>query len=343
LGFSILNPLDDPEWNDLLFTAGPGTFFHSAAWAKVLVDAYGYTPHYFTSIQKGKLSGLIPVMGIHSYLTGKRGVALPFSDSCEPLADDLEIFDELLKYATAHGRKSGWKYIEIRGGHRFLGKKPSCAQHYVHHLDLTGNEAKISGRFKPSTRRNIRMAEKEGIQVKIERSIESIAAYYKLNCGTRRHHGLPPQPWFFFSKLYEYVIALGKGFVALASYQNKLVAGAIFTVYRDQAIYKYGASDRHYHHLRPNNLVMWEAIRWCCRNAIRRFSFGRTEPENVGLLQYKRNWGSVEEIIPYFRLDVQKGIFVASAGGPKSSYRLFKKLPQSILRMVGDMLYRHVG
>jgi len=60
---------------------------------------------------------------------------------------------------------------------------------------------------------------------------------------------------------------------------------------------KYGASEKAYHHLRPNNLIMWEAIKWCAQNGFKTFSLGRTEPENEGLLQFKQGWGTTEKII----------------------------------------------
>jgi hypothetical protein len=339
----VLNPLNDPHWDNLLSTFDGATFFHTSAWARVLSESYGYTPFYFTAIENGKLSGLIPVMEIKSFLTGKRGVSLPFSDMCEPLAVDQPTFKVLWEKAAAKGHKAGWKHIELRGGDGFLEGASACAQHLAHTLELGTDEAMVSGRFKPNIRRNIRKAEKEGVQVKLDHSFESIGAFYKLNCGTRRHHGLPPQPWLFFRKIYEHVIAAGKGFVALAEYKNQVAAGAVFTFYRDQAIYKYGASDRSLHRLRPNNLVIWEAIRWCCRKGIRSLNFGRTEPENEGLVQFKRVWGTTEKIIRYFKFDLNKNAFVADSPGPNSSYRLFKQMPAPVLRVVGNILYRHVG
>jgi len=46
-----------------------------------------------------------------------------------------------------------------------------------------------------------------------------------------------------------------------------------------------------FQHLRANNLVMWEAIKWSCEKKFQSLSFGRTEPENKGLMQFKAGWG----------------------------------------------------
>jgi len=44
----------------------------------------------------------------------------------------------------------------------------------------------------------------------------------------------------------------------LASLNGKNIAGVICFHFGDRVIYKYGASDKDYQHLRVNNLVMWK-------------------------------------------------------------------------------------
>lgn len=61
----------------------------------------------------------------------------------------------------------------------------------------------------------------------------------------------------------------------LASFKGTIIAGAIYFHFGEKAVYKYGASDVKYQQLRPNNLVMWEAIRLYCQNGYKSFCFGR--------------------------------------------------------------------
>ena len=53
-----------------------------------------------------------------------------------------------------------------------------------------------------------------------------------------------------------------RGFVVLALKKHIPVAGAVFFHFKDEVILKYGASDRKFLYLRPNNLVMWEAFKY---------------------------------------------------------------------------------
>ena len=156
-------------------------------------------------------------------------------------------------------------------------------------------------------------------------------------------HGLPPQPFYFFKDIYKHILSLKKGFVVLAVFNERPVAGAVYFHIGGKAIFKYGASDRNYQHLRPNNLVMWEAIKWYARNGFKHFSFGRTEPENTGLLQFKQGWGPREEIINYYKYSLEKDSFVKDHFRGRTSYIFFKKLPSPLLNLIGFLFYRHVG
>lgn len=339
----IIDPTVYPHWDSLLETSDQTTFFHTAAWAKVLNESYGYKPLYFTIIENGRLAGLIPVMEIDSILTGKRGVSLPFTDICDPVAQEHAVFDQLLEAVIAHGRKTGWKSFEIRGGATFLDKELSAARMLFHTLALNPEEAEVSKAFRDSTYRNIRKAKKEGVTVNLERSCEALAAFYRLHCETRRHHGLPPQPWLFFENIFEFVIALDKGFVAVAEHLGKIIAAAVFFHYRSGAIFKFGASDRKHLGHRPNNLVMWEAIKKYSQKGFKVLDFGRTELENIGLRQFKKGWDSDEKKLFYYQYDLKKDRFVSTSSSVKSSYAVFKHLPIPVLRLTGNLLYRHVG
>src|SRR4029077_12922920 len=83
-----LDPLSDPDWDHAVLSHPDCDFFHSAAWAKVLRKTYRHQPTYLHFSRQGKLVALVPMMEVRSFLTGCRGVCLPFSDFCEPLMFD---------------------------------------------------------------------------------------------------------------------------------------------------------------------------------------------------------------------------------------------------------------
>src|ERR1700741_4502663 len=75
-----VNPITQPGWDAMVAKHQDGSFFHSAAWASVLTDSYGYSPRYFVVKENDALRALLPVMEVNSRFTGRRGVSLPFTD-----------------------------------------------------------------------------------------------------------------------------------------------------------------------------------------------------------------------------------------------------------------------
>lgn len=347
LKFEIIDPVVRPGWDDMLRSHERHSFFHSSAWARVLSETYGYRSLYFAFVRGNRLSALIPVMEIRSILTGRRGVSLPFSDYCEPIGSGgrwpQELF-ELLKEVLSYGEKAGWRFLELRGGRPIVGNSEPSASFLLHNIQLgSGDEKHIFSSFRKSTQRNILKAAGSGLRVGVHRSEEAVREFYRLNCMTRKLHGLPPQPYLFFKKVMEHVISRDLGFVVLASHKGINVAGAVYFHFGQRAIYKYGASDREYQHLRANNLVMWEAIRWCARNGLKSFCLGRTTPDNRGLIQFKDGWGTEESTLKYYRYGVN-GRAVMSEGTISSGMQyILKKTPIPLSRVIGSTLYRHFG
>jgi len=285
---------------------------------------------------------MIPVMEVKSLLTGKRGVSIPFTDCCEPIASDFNSFSSAFAEVLRYGNKAGWKYLELRGGAGLLNGAVPHRSYMRHVLALHDKESELFKRFHPATRRNIRTAEKSGLRVAVSCFETDLDEYYRLHCLTRKRHGVPPQPHSFFKAVHRNVIAKGKGFTILGRWQGRPVSGAVYFYSGGKAIYKFGASDLRYQHLRPANLVMWEAVKWFSGNGFDELCLGRTDVEDEGLARFKKGWGARESEISYYRVDPLSGKMLACSGH-ELPYRLMRKVPFFVSRLAGSLLYRHIG
>ena len=286
----------------------------------------------------------VPLMELENPFSGKRGVSLPFSDYCDPLVDRGVPVSSVMESISEYGETAGWKTVELRCRDIVLENAAPSQEFLNHVLELRGDETDLLSRFRDSTRRNIRKAKKEGVEVRIEDSLESIRHFYRLNCLTRKEHGLPPQPFRFFENLHRHLISRGAGFVAIAYHNRSPVSAAVYLHSGRNAFYKYGASDKNHFHLRANNLVMWEAIRWYLKNGYTSFCFGRTEVENEGLNQFKAGWATDEGKIRYYMYDINSKVFLkrkSNVSGVHNS--IFRHMPMPLLRYSGELLYRYFG
>ena len=340
----IINPVNCPSWDDLLLSCDDYSFFQSSSWAKVLSESYRYEPLYLTGISHGELCISIPLMEVRSLLTGKRGVSLPFTDYCEPIVKNKTHFGPAFEYLIDCGLEKEWKFIEMRCGDDSLSDSPHSSYYYGHTLHLSKDEGELFSNFRDSTKRSIKKAIREGVETNIGHTCESVDEFFRLNCITRKMHGLPPQPYSFFKSVFEHIISKRQGCIVLASYQEKTIAASMYFQFGNKAVYKYGASDYTYQHLRANNLVMWEAIKWYARNGYKTLCFGRTESENNGLRQFKAGWGTVERVIKYHRYDLRKRRFTRNRTRISGFHnKIFSRIPVLLSRYIGKVLYRHVG
>jgi hypothetical protein len=166
--------------------------------------------------------------------------------------------------------------------------------------------------------------------------------FYNLQVATRRRLGTPVQPLRFFRFFWKRLIEEDLGFLLIAHKESVPVAAAIFLAWNGTLIYKYSASDPAYWKMRPNNLVLWSAIRWGCQNGYHTFDFGRTDLIDQGLRDFKNGWGTEELPLVYSR--------IAETAGKPSDGRLrrwlapvIKNSPTIVCRVIGELMYKYAA
>ena len=337
----VVNPGLVEGWDAQMECLGEATPFHSSAWAAVLNETYGFEPAYFACRREGRPVLVMPMMKVVSSLTGRRLVSLPFSDCCDPISEREMDIAPLMKLVIGHARSQGCKYVEWRSRRALFPNEPVWNTYYGHSLVLDGNEDAVSGGFSSNTRRNIRKAERENVLVQFGEDLKSVKEFYRLHCQTRKEHGLPPQPFNFFRKIWEHVIRLKRGIVILARHQDKCIGGAVFFHFSNRALCKFAASDKRYQAVRANNLIMWEAIKWYGRKSFVSFDFGRTDLSGEGLRRFKLGWGCVEFPIFYYRFDLSRNRFLAGTDRELPFSSLVRRMPVFLLRQMGRVIYKH--
>lgn len=339
-----MNPLEYADWDSLLGTHPQSSFFHTVAWIRILSETYGCTPVFFVVVKDRCLHAMMPVVELASWASGRRGVALPFTDTCDPLDREHTLKRKVLPEVLRHGCERRWKYFECRGGRDVFGEVPPFQTFFIHEMKLFKDERYLFSRLDSGTRRAVRKAQKAGVTIEISQTLEATRQYYSLHCKTRRRHGLPPQPFAFFRKIHEHVLEPRKGIVVLARHCEHIIAGAIYFHFDQEAIYRFGASDEAFQDLRGNNLVMWAAIKWYTSKGSKTLHFGRTSISNEGLRRFKLGWGAEERRIEYVRYDLRRKCYLSgkdAAFGWHNS--IFRILPLSVSRYLGAVLYRHVA
>lgn len=334
--------LADPRWLAFVNASTSATPFHHPAWARLLTECYGFRAFAVAIEQRGVITAGLPVTEVKRPLGARRWVSLPFTDHCAPLVAETDT-EQLLAEATQQAARAGISQIEVHAPLEGSGIHLR-AEGVIHTLHVSPDPQVVRRSFhKSQVIRSINRAEKGPITVRRGDSAADLTeAYYDLHVRTRRKQGVPVQSRRFFELLWKHMLSQGLGFVLLA-YSGKIpIAGAVFLAWNGTVTYKYGASNPDYLQLRPNHLVMWEAIRWSCENGFHTFSFGRSDLDNKGLRDFKNGWGTHEEELRY------SGIGGDPLGVPMEGMLgalaiVIRRSPLWVTRSLGEILYPFVA
>jgi len=343
-GLVSVDPLLDRAWEDLVERAPASSIFHHPAWLRLIHDHYGFpVSAWCLADANGRVVGGIPVTLLNSRLTGARLIAMPFSDACPPLLDPSAGVElSALAAGVAQARRDLGLALEVRGALPGSPEGDVIERYVQHQLPLQPDvDEVVRGFTKSHVLRGIAKARREGVTIERRTDREGLARFYRLHTQTRRRQGIPTQSRRFilgFSTLFD----AGLGFVMLARHQGRDIAAAVFFNAANTLTYKFGASDRRFLSLRPNNLLFMEAIEWGCQNEQRILDFGRTDHANNGLRDFKKTWGAQESPLDFTYF----GEYDATIGrgrARRAMSTMITHAPPSFSRLVGETLYRHFG
>ena len=284
----------NPEWAAFVASSADALPIHRPEWAQLLADCYRFEP--FVLATRGAHDEIVaglPVLAVGSALGRRRWISLPFTDHCPVLGCESVTTGSLLDRIDDARAAAGASSLELRSA---LGLTPApAALGYRHVLELGGDADAVYAGFHPSqVKRALKRIDRDReLTLRPAQKVEDLTrVFYGLHLSTRRRLGSPVQPRRFFELLWRRMIEPGLGSVLLAYAGPRPVAGAVFLRSGDRLLYKYAASDPKAWGLRPNHLIIWEAIRAACATGVRSLDFGRTELAHEGLRNFKLSWGA---------------------------------------------------
>jgi hypothetical protein len=340
-----VDPSEDPRWEGFIDFHPRASVFHRKEWLRALKWSYEYEPAAISTCPPGTpLTNALVFCRVRSRWTGNRLVSLPFSDHCEPLTSSLDETESLIDDLRRRVDGKIWNYVEVRfssscpPAERLLSES---ARYVFHKLDLRPSENELFRKLhKDCVQRKIRRAERESLLYEQGSSERLLDLFYGLVQITRRRHGLPPAPLAWFRAL---VASFGDRIkIRVASKNGIPVAGLLTLCHRKTMTYKYACSDARYYHAGGNALLLWKAICEAKSEGFEELDLGRSDADAAGLIAFKEHWGATRLKLTYFRYPA-----VASRHMPDTARVAIKRLasiaPNRVLRIAGNLLYRHMG
>jgi Acetyltransferase (GNAT) domain len=292
-------------WKRVCATSEGATFFHTDVWAGVIARTFPHWTPAPVSLEFAdgnemvmplmKRRGLIPAQ--HYYESMPPGVYggpifshTPSEPQLEETLGTLRRFPSIVV--------QGNPFVEVRFA------EAHQRELHTHMLDLRPGD-RIEKRFRKGHLANISAARRKGVQVTIASTAAEIDDYFAVYQNSLARWG-ENASGFYPRQLFQNLFALpeygGSVKLWLASYDNKIVAGAWIFYHRHHAVYWHGAMHADYAQLHPVHLMLVEAIKAARAEGFHWFDFNPSGGL-AGVEHFKRGFGAEPvPVLSYRRL-----------------------------------------
>lgn len=344
------NPTELPDsWDNFLFGRDDATVFHTSTWQQVIGKSYPYRFMGLEAVdEQGRTAGLLPLWLVSSTLTGKRMVSAPFSYICPPLAASEVAYSALIRKAVELTREIGASYYELKSPAVLPDAETpfsKSGQFETFHVDLRGSEEEIWAKtHKGMIQRGVNKARKDGVAITAGNDESCLRDFHYLNLLTCRKHGIPAQSFGFHQEVWRRMGSTGMADFLFAEHQNKRIAAVVIFYFNGTATYMYGASDESYLALRPNHLLLWEAMLRAKSKGMHTFDLGRVSADNPGLKEFKQRWGAQTVPLHYYYWPEKRGVGAVNRNSLKfkATTFMFSKMPLFVTGRL-TWLYKHLA
>jgi hypothetical protein len=192
----------------------------------------------------------------------------------------------------------------------------------AHVIDLSGGADSVMRRMRSSARQGVRVAERSGVRIEVDRGGELLEQYYQLyllsvdRWSERQHEPRALAHWRArrrdpLSKLRTISESMGKAFVITMAYVDNQAAYGSITLLGQTAHYTRGAMDPvRVGTTRAGDLAQWTTLQLACDEGCTAFHMGESG-ESTSLARYKEKFGAQPvdyaeirlERLPYTRVD----------------------------------------
>lgn len=353
---TFIDPERDHRWDEFVKSHPTGLICHLSGWKQILERSFSHIKGYFPVIlgpSTGDIRAGLPLYLVRSPFLGNRLVSIPFATLCGPLVSATWEMQELLSAAIHLARRLSAHRIELRAlGAASVMADPRCERvsFYKHHsLSLDESPERLFKSFhRTCIRRVLRRCRENGLELYMECKREDLRDFFASYIQSRQRLGLPPQPFRLFQNLWQVFAPSGQFRLYQALYRGRTVGSLVVLEFKERASAEFITVDQEYAALHATHFLYWGAIKQACEQGFKVFDFGRTSPNNPGLMAFKQRWGTqVHELPQFWYPSIGNGRDLLANTETSVKYRLVRfltrKSPPALLPYLGELCYRHMG
>jgi len=290
--------LDLKAWERLTTNS---SFFHSHQWVDTCVDGLSPGAHaeFLCGYEGNRLVAGMPAVitkkfGFKSFYSmpyGTYGEVVMAEGTEESQRDEFYVF--LVKYLQK-GRFSRIAITDFdRNFSRLSEPFLSHTESFTHIIEINGNgthvppDRKING--------HIRAGQRANTEIILVETREQLRDFYRLYEMTEKRHGSirPLYSKHFFTSILKHLGGTDMLHWNCLMYEGVMIGSCIKFIYNRTLFNWQTVSNYEYRNLKPNHVLLSEAIKKGIEDGITRINLGASPPYAHSLIDYKERWGGV--------------------------------------------------
>ncbi|MBI2446582.1 MAG: peptidoglycan bridge formation glycyltransferase FemA/FemB family protein [Parcubacteria group bacterium] len=166
-------------------------------------------------------------------------------------------------------------------------------------LNLEKPEEEILNKMHPKIRYGIRLAENKGVRVEIIKTDfqKYFPDFYNLMKKTAERNKFSLHPEVYYKNIFTNCEGNKNAFLAIANYNNKILAINLILLYGEAASFIFGASSDEYKNLMATYLLHWKIIVEVKKLELKIYNFGAVGENFEGISRFKKRFGG--ELLEY--------------------------------------------
>jgi FemAB-related protein (PEP-CTERM system-associated) len=332
---------DCARWDAFVVAQPDGTFFHRAGWRSVIERAFGHRTCYVYTERDGRITGVLPLVQVHSALFGNALISTAFCVHGGPLASDSPSRTALCDYAIDEMQRLGASRLEFRLRRPSGSDWPQKSGLYAtFRRPIEADPQKNLKAVPRKQRAVIRKSLGHGLIAECDQDVRRL---HRIYAESVRNLGTPVFSQRYFQAL---VDQFGDDAEVLTVVdQGKPLAAVLSFFFRDEVLPYYAGGVGEARQRAAYDFMYWEVMCRAAARGCRIFDFGRSK-FGTGPFDFKKNWGFVPEpLVHEYQLQAGQDIPELNPLNPK--YRLYieawKRLPLPIANLLGPHIVRGLG
>jgi hypothetical protein len=280
------------EWDEFAFQY-TDLIFYQSVWSEVLRRGLGGQPLYFYLKEGGKIVAGLPGILLNFKIFKILYASIPYGN----LIGETSYFLPFMELLDREFRNRGIDQIRITESPFLKSYQPKPFKSIPAKctlLDLRGlNKEKIWEGYKKYIRRDIRKAQRSGVDIRTETSREDVKIFYKLYLASmERNKAVAKYPFHWFNAIYEEMVGRHLGTFFFAELNQVAIAGVVLINSTTTTHYFHNGSQDGFLKLCPNELLVHSALEKSIEKGNSIFDFMGSDPMDLSLIRFKEKWGS---------------------------------------------------